>query len=596
MNPESIQKRIKTDPYNPCLYLELSQAYLETGEDARAREIVLRRRNMPSDNPVIHRDWGEICEELGMALQAQESYERALRLAPGDSETLYLLAVLLAEIGHYEKSLHYLKKAIKHNPDHHEARDLLAENYRALGLEGLAEALRPKTKKPSSSSPPRYFPPRISEKHTARFLGLFGGREVGYAVQYVDQATGQLSYLFKEAPLTHELIASHLLGNITIAGYPLRSDNTVRYATVSVRIPRGVLKNNLKDSGYLAYLEENTRHHVLLLEQYAETLQMAAYPEDSGAREYRLWFFFREPTHFLKIKRFITAFLEEAPRPGGNLTVEAILATKPVGLGWVERPVVLPFSIERSTLRRSVFLDHDGRPHVDQLKFLKKIREISSEAIRRSFRKGEARPPGHLLKAREMPVPASLLADRCAVVRELIQKALSGKVLRREEKVILFYTVALADRDGDSLHRVLEACPDYDYEKVQRQAARLQANPISCLKIREMVPELTSSVACNCTFDLRGGKYPSPVLHVNPHLVPATEEFAVPDSLPVREAARRYVNLRRHSEEINRALMRLEAILDKGFSRKGIEAIRVGKVGLRRAEEEGHVRWQMEVG
>jgi len=594
MNSQSIQNRIKADPYNPRLYLELAEVYLDEGNEGKARDIVVRRRNMPSDDPVIHRNWAVLCEEFGMARQAIESYQRALKLAPRDTDALYRLALLFADIGHYEKSIRYLKKTIKYDPDHQEAKRLLADDYRAIGLEGSAEVLEPKAKKLTPGTPPRYFTPPITDEHTGIFLNLFAGREIGYAVQEVDPTTGQISYSYCEAPLTHDLIASHLLGEITLAGYPLRSDNTEQYAALSVNIQPGVLEDNLKNKGYLAYLKEKTKDHVLALSRCAQQLNLPAYPEDTGWYEYRLWFFFRNPTHFLKIKRFITAFLEKVPLPDGNLTVEPVLATKPVGIGWVERPTMLPLGVHKATLYRSLFLDSDGRPEGEQLKYLKKIRKITPKAIQERCRTRSVSVIGLDARMEGMPYPVSTLAGKCAIVKELIHKAFAGRVLRREEKVILFYTVGIADRDGDSLHSILENCPDYHYVKVERQFQRLQPNPISCLKIRELIPELTASVGCNCAFDLRGGKYPSPLLHVNPHLVPAAEEFLPAANLPVREVARRYVNLRRQSEEIKRAMMRLESVLDRQFSKKKIDHIKLRDIKVRRITEKDHTRWELE--
>ncbi|MBW2308575.1 MAG: tetratricopeptide repeat protein [Deltaproteobacteria bacterium] len=596
MNPDTLLTRIKSDPHNPRLYLELAEAYLEAGEEDKAQEVVIKRRHMPTSDAALPRGWAQVCEELGMARHAQECYERALKLAPQDSETHYCLALLLAEMGHYEQSIHSLKKALKSNPHHQDARKLLAENYHELGLHGQAEALVPREKPPEPVSGPRYLPPSISEKDTDNFLRLFSGRELGYALQQVDPKTGEVSYAYQDAPLEHELVVSHLMGDIALAAYPMRSDNAVRYAALSVRVAARVLQANLKNQGYLALLEERMRHHVLILARYANQCGMPAYPEECGDRRFRLWFFFNDFTHFLKIKRIVQKFLENAPDHEGSLTVEAIPATRPVGVGWVEHPLVLPLGIQRSTLRRSLFLDSDGRAYGEQLKFLKKIRPISvkmiTDQLRHLHRKASDMSPNII----EMPEGVRILFRRCEVLHELAQKARRGRIITQGEKVILFYTVGLADRQGDSLHRVLEPCPDYQYEKVQRQATRLKPNPISCYKIRELVPEITASVSCNCTFDLRGGKYPSPLLHVDPNLVPAAEELSLPDRIPVQEAVRRYINLRRNLEEVSRALARLETILERHFERKKIDHIRVNGTVLRRESESGQTRWKMERG
>ena len=303
MNPDDLLSRIKTEPGNPCLYQDLARTYLEAGDEAQARDVVVRRRHLSTQDAEVWRRWGELCETLGMAHAARESYERPLRLASQDSETLYRLAVLLEEVGHYEKSLHYLRKLVRNQPGYQAAQNLLAENYCALGLPGQADALAPPPATSRPVSPPRYFPPSVSEQDTSNFLRLFAGREVGYALQQLDQAAGEVISLYQEAPLTHNLVISYLLGEVTLAAYPLQSDNTSRYAAVSLRLSARLWEANLKNQGYLTYLEEKMRHAVLLWARYARELGLPAYPEDSGARYYRLWFFFPDLDHFLEIKR-----------------------------------------------------------------------------------------------------------------------------------------------------------------------------------------------------------------------------------------------------------------------------------------------------
>lgn len=589
MNAECKMVGTKVDPSDPLLYVKQAEGYLESGDEFRAREVTVRRRNIPSNDPTVHLKWAHLCEDLGMARQARESYERALKISPNDSEILYRLACLLNETGHYEESIHYLKKAIKHNPDHIEAKKLLSVDYRALGLTGQAEVLYPLPKK--HTEPVRYFPPSIGEGDTGKFLGLFAGREVGYALQVINEEIGIISYEFKEAPLDHDLVLKHINGDLTLTAYPLRTDNTVKYAIVETKLRKRVLKANIKNQAYLTYLNEKALHHSIYLKQIASQYGIPGYIDSSGAHSYRLWFFFSSFIHFLKVKDFLTRFFDELPIPDSNLVVEPILATKGIGIGWLEQAILLPLGINKATCKRSLFLDEDGRPYKEQLKFLKKIQEIPYKDAIRSLRKSHQSASG--ATDTRLSEPVKQLIHSCPVLSELSRRSLAGRLLPHDEKVILFYTVGLIDRDGVSLHRLLETCPDYNYEKVNRQVVRLKPNPISCLKIRELVPEITASVLCNCSFDLRGGKYPSPLLHVNPHLVPASKDFDIPGKIPAREAARRYVNLKRQAEEIERAMKRLTTILDKYFNKNGIDKIRVGSSILQRKEDNGIAYWDI---
>jgi len=180
------------------------------------------------------------------------------------------------------------------------------------------------------------------------------------------------------------------------------------------------------------------------------------------------------------------------------------------------------------------------------------------------------------------------------VISLLMDRALEGRMLRREEKVVLYYSIGLLDETGSAIHTLLESTPDYNYTKTKRQWERLQKNPISCLKIRSMLPDITSAVNCQCTFDLGGGKYPSPLMHVMPHMVPAAREFEIPPRLKLRQAAQRCIQLRRRLDEEKRALMRLEALLAEHFSAKGISEFKINDTKILRESANGQTEWRLE--
>lgn len=192
---------------DPDTILKQVESLLEAGEESKARELALKGRSMTGVSAAALRGFGLVFEDLGLARLARECYEQALRLNSKDGETLYCLAALLAETGHDEKSLHYLKKAVRASPSHQPARELLARTYQSLGLSGQAEALEP-TAKRKAPSPERHFPPSVAEADTSCFLRLFSGREVGYRLQQIDPATGEMTFEYQDAPLSHETIAA----------------------------------------------------------------------------------------------------------------------------------------------------------------------------------------------------------------------------------------------------------------------------------------------------------------------------------------------------------------------------------------------------
>jgi len=574
--------------------LKQAEYFLSSGEEEKARDLAVRWRMVPGQSPAAYRGWGEVCRELGMARQAEECFRMALRIDRDDTDSLFLLAELCADVGRFEEAMGILRRIVRRDPGHTRARELLAENYRALGFTGRAEALCPQPQPRTYEDFERYFPPSVGSEDVARFTSLFAGREQGYAVQAVDSRTGEVRLEYRPGFVSPEIVVPHILGEATLAVYPMRSDHTVRHAVVSLHIDAAVREQNIRNRSYLRALDDKMKSHVMKLARCARLYGIPAYPEDAGTFSYRLWFFFDGFVHFLKAGRFAKAFLEKAPPAEGSFVVEPLLATKPVGIGWMERAVVLPLGIERSTGRRCLFLDADGMPYPEQLKHLRRIREMDPSEALRVFSGADGHREIRSSSAVNLPGRADTLARYCPVVNELVRRAQAGRILRREEKVVLFYAVGLLDEGCRALHDILEPCPDYRFEKVQRQAARLKPAPISCLKIRELLPEITASVGCNCSFDLRGGRYPSPVLHAAPHLVPVSDAFAPPENAPVRDVARRYIDLRLHLEEMSTALGRLERELDARFQKKKIHGLKIDRITLTREEHEGRVAWRME--
>ncbi len=295
--------------------------------------------------------------------------QQALKLSPRNGKYLYRLARLHFDVGHYEKALDLGTQAVRYGADNEEARQLLAELHESAGHEGSARTVRRAEKEPD---PLRYFPPTVCEADIDTFVRLFSGREMGYATQELRVDTGQSRWVYSDSPIAPDLVERHILGEITLGGLPLRSDNTVRYAAIQIRPSHRVVFQYLKNPSVLTQLEEAAEQQARKLAAVCSAHGIPAYLEDSGAGGRRAWFFFARFFHFLLVKRLLDRVVTAMPISDSRLAVEPLLATEPVGIGWREQAVMLPLGIDRRTARRSLFEGPDGKAFPEQLKFIRR--------------------------------------------------------------------------------------------------------------------------------------------------------------------------------------------------------------------------------
>ncbi|MEM4721186.1 MAG: tetratricopeptide repeat protein, partial [Candidatus Methanomethylicaceae archaeon] len=374
-----IEARIKTDLFNPVHYISLARAYLEEGDEERARKIIATKRRLPSENDSVHFEWGRLCEELGMARQAVESYEKAIALNPHNPDYHFRIALLYYERGAWERVLKHLQKTISLSPENLEAKGLLSNLYEEMGLKGLSQAIQGKKEKEKFI--PRTLPFQLQKEDASVLLSLFQGREFGYARYKIGEA-GHLEVHFIDGLFGYEEIFKHIKGDETLGVYPLRSDKTVKFSVIRIRIPRGRLLANIKNDGFLAITEDHIHHYAKRIYLTMKGIGLPGYMENSGGRERRIWFFFEEFIPYEFAERFLHQVLNQVLTPGVDLAVDFLLGFKGSGVGWVDEPVLLPLGINLETGKRCYFLNEEGVPHEDQLLFIHKIRRISLDSVR----------------------------------------------------------------------------------------------------------------------------------------------------------------------------------------------------------------------
>lgn len=570
-------------------YIDLAARYIEDGNEHDARRIILQRRRIPGQDASHYAKWAELCEDLGMSRQAIESWQMALAQDSTNGEYLYRLGILLFESGNIEKAIKFLRKSLDNASFHIQAKKVLAGIYEEIGEFGSARKLQKDLKTPAGEN--KDFqkedlvePPRITRNDVVQMHSLFKGRELGYAIQEIDQA-GRAVFHYHDLPLKGQKIIDHIMGRITIGIYLLRKDKTLKLFSIWLKVNKKRLMENFKNKSYIILLEEKVHEYSARITALCRSFGISAYIDYGGEYDRRVWFFFSEFLSYQLVENFAKNIFNQLPATSSDIQVEVFLGLQSTGIGWQHAPILLPFGINRKTGNRCLFLEHDGRPFADQPAFIQKVRSIKGEIVRkylnheyrkmRNFHEAVPKPPDAILK----------LTRSCSILDETIRKARSGRSLSNNEKLLIFYTVGLINDNMNSIHYTLEHTPDYRPDKVERLVSQLRPNPMSCPKIRELLPEVTTYKKCDCTFVIPDGGYPSPLIYVDPKLVERKKIMDFNSQGTLQEASRKYIHLYREYAEINKALSKLESVIISMLKQKHTDEVKTPLGNLKKMNE-----------
>ena len=567
-----------------------ARKFLEQGREDMARDIYLRGRSKKGQPAEDHTAWARIGEELDLLPQAGEDWQRALSVTRHFRADYCIgLARVLMQLNEQpERVVRVLQRVLSKEPNREDAKTLLSKVYRSLGWDQAAQCLDQEEIQSDEKIGPRWFPRDLDRQTLDLFLQLFGGREVGYAEEVMNSKTGAIEIVHKEAPMGRDDVLEHLLGQRSLAWYPLRTDLTASTITIIYSLKTASLKN---------VLGKRTRTEVLWNSawegfRYLQARGLPVVLEGCPGPSARIWIFLEELCHFLMARRLAKALVRELPFPRSGVDLSPVLLTEPRGVEWEEKAYHLPLGVDRRSGIRRWFLDEETKePASDQLRFLHRIVCIQPKRLRQIVQKIEVSGDfGPLADLAQQSL--DLLLSRCPVIKTIKDKAEAGRILNRQEKVAVFYTAGFLDQENVLLHRILEPCPDYRYKAVARQAKNIHPRPISCLKLRSMVPEITASVGCNCLFgpdQLSDGRYPSPLLHVDPMLVPTEDERLSIQRSTVKELGRHYLNISQEISALEERRDMLANEIAEGLSRKSRPWIKVD-ARILSLESDGSIR------
>lgn len=575
---QRLRLRASRSPTDPWPHVELARALLAAGREEEARRVVLTRRVMPSHDPAVHTAWAELCEQVGAARPALESWERALALDRTNPHYLWRVGLLHYEAGRCEKALRHLRLCLATGRAPEPARQLLAQLYEELGERGAARALRGRE---PVDAPPSAAP---GLEDARRLMELFRGHPGVHFRQELD-AAGRAVLREVPEPLRPELVLEHLRGSITLGFEPAREDDAVRVCAIQLRISGRALRRNWRQPSYLDFLEERIGELALQLVGSLEERAIPCWVTDGAERNRLVWLFLEGFVPRRRVEGLLGELIARLPPPTGEVLIEAMAGG---------RPLLMPLGLNRRTGRRMSLLDREGRPRGDPLVWLRRARPARLEQLE-SLVRGLREEPTVRGRGPGMPAVLEPLVRGCPVVEELVRRARAGRSLTWEERLVLFHTVGLLPEGGrEALHWVLELTPEYRPQRLERALQRLRPHPISCPKVRELLPRLTAYLECDCPLRVPPGGYPSPLLHCAPQLVEGARERGVLESGSLQELARRYLRLRRELEALQDSLRRVEGRLRQAFQEAGLRSLSTPYGRLRMVEGAEGVRWEVE--
>ncbi len=439
-------------------------------------------------------------------------------------------------------------------------------------------------------------------------LECFQGRDGVHATESIGRG-GHRRFVPDHRPIREEDWLAHLRGERTLALPLIRADRTTLLGVLDVDVGRRELDLRL---GIPDDLLGRALGTALRLRAELARAGAGSLLEFSGYKGYHVWVRFREPVLAAQARVFLHRVLGGAgPVPEG-VRVEVFPTRDRVRGGEVGPVIKLPLGIHGRSGRRCDLLDDRGRALADPMEALRSLARMPASQVA-SPEPGTAPRP-----ATAPPSPLGLRAtkvvDGCGVLRLLAEKAQRTSYLSHVERTALLCTLGhLGEEGAAALHAIISRTHNFRREVTQRHIDRMPSHPISCGRIREVLPEVSATARCACQFHLRGRGYPTPLLFaMRPSEVPVFRREARPAkavesgaSAPPRrhdprtaeleQAVARVAELRRQLRHVGSALDRALATLEAAFDRAGGDSIELPAGMLRRVRRADGSGWDYRV-
>lgn len=471
--------------------------------------------------------------------------------------------------------------------------------------------------------------PRFSPKSedAERLLSLFGGAEHTFLR---DALVGdKIERQRVSVSPTIEHVRAHFDGAFWMGIYPLRANNSTRWAAFRVSVAGKIRRELRSPTLPEAVLGEGRR-----LVDALRTIGISAVVSLEPGRALVLWVLFAEAVTAARARALLDVVSRRVGVADATVTREIHPQQEVVKPEKPGSAMLLPLGRDLKSHERAWLLDERFAPFADACGALRGLVANSNEQVAAALGLRAKRPeppqPGaqppeareELVAALTSPFQSLPRAQEvykgCAVFRHMVDQAISGAGLATGDRLlvadILGRTGEQADAGAEAVFRHLD---DYRPGMGARFVARIYPHPTSCGRIRQRLPELTARVGCDCRFRVPPGAYPTPVLHA----LGAAEVLGMGER--VKEAASRgglaraalaamnegrkelgakasalcarLTELRRNARLLEKSIAGVEAELDAVLDEAGDAPLETPSGTLLRVTENGVRRFVLEV-
>lgn len=584
-------------------WLKAADMALEAGEISRVPFFLNLALKSAPNNPEILRKLANFHQDSGNPAKAEGYWQKLLCLCPDDLEAYLELGNLYGDHGDLEKQIE-----LYHHAQEKTGNPLFREKTRQclpFEEEDEDEHLgRPQL--------------NFNDSQLITFLSLFSGREGVHARQW-SSPTGESGYTPVKEPLTPVHLKNHLLGNYTLGVYQIRLDQTVCFIALDLDLPKKLIPHIIGDAKKWERAINTIHQYSLKIVDLAAAYNLSVYLEDSGFKGRHCWFFLAQPLEARLAKKFAQIFLRQLPPPPVEVEIEIFPKqgwVKPDGLGNL---IKLPLGLHRKSGKKSWFIDPQGIPYPDPMKFLEEITPVSWQSIYAFLKnfpeispdsaalpinnQSEAEPAAREYLLPTPPEPAydpqrdpevQFLLVKCPALKKLWEKAASECLLSHDEIIVLTHTLAYTKQGVNAVNYALSQLAGIEESYLLKSP--LRGNPMSCPKIRSRLSGQTSRMNCNCVFPQQLNMYPTPLLHLSQMPENYTAGAGV-DSLQFQNLIQNYLKTRREIKELLQLQDKYQQTLDRFFANAGLTEINTSFGLLKQvaADKDGQFNYLLEI-